>query len=112
MATPQYCSACDSSAEPLTAEQCEQQLAKLSDWSLKTVDEVPRLHKVYRFSNYVDALAYLQTIAAEAEREDHHPAMLLEWGKVSVSWWTHKIGGLHDNDFAMASRCDQLYNAA
>ena len=44
-----------------------------------------------------------------AEKEGHHPALLTEWGKVTVSWWTHDVGGLHQNDFIMAARTDDIY---
>jgi 4a-hydroxytetrahydrobiopterin dehydratase len=48
-------------------------------------------------------------VGEQAEEEGHHPALLTEWGKVTVTWWTHKIGGLHHNDFIMAARTDELF---
>jgi 4a-hydroxytetrahydrobiopterin dehydratase len=48
-------------------------------------------------------------VGEQAGEEGHHPALLTEWGKVKVTWWTHKIGGLHQNDFIMAARMDELF---
>ena len=67
------------------------------------------LERAFAFPNFVDALAFTNKVSALAESESHHPALLTEWGKVTVTWWTHKIGGLHRNDFIMAAKTDQLY---
>ena len=48
-------------------------------------------------------------IAELAEKEGHHPALLTEWGRTTVTWWTHKIKGLHRNDFVMAAKTDELF---
>jgi 4a-hydroxytetrahydrobiopterin dehydratase len=72
-------------------------------------DGIPRLERVFKFKNFAQALAFTNQVGALAEAEDHHPAILTEWGKVTVSWWTHKIKGLHQNDFIMAARTDGLY---
>ena len=64
--------------------------------------------KVFNFDNYSDAISFTNKIAQLAEEEDHHPAILLEWGRVEVTWWTHKIGGLHKNDFIAAAKTDLL----
>ena len=58
-------------------------------------------------SRFAQALAVTNRVGEQAEEEGHHPALLTEWGKVTVSWWTHKIGGLHQNDFIMAARTDE-----
>jgi 4a-hydroxytetrahydrobiopterin dehydratase len=69
---------------------------------------IKRLERVFRFGNFVQALAFTNKVGEQAEEEGHHPALLTEWGKVTVTWWTHKIGGLHQNDFIMAARTDEL----
>ena len=78
-------------------------------WRIIKVDGIDRLERVFSFPNFVDALAFTNKVGELAESEGHHPALLTEWGKVTVTWWTHKIGGLHRNDFIMAARTDQLY---
>jgi len=54
-------------------------------------------------------LRFANRVGEIAEAEGHHPAILTEWGKVNVAWWTHKIKGLHKNDFIMAAKTDCLY---
>lgn len=66
------------------------------------------LQRFYFFSDFKSALAFSQCVGEEAEIMGHHPAILTEWGKVTVTWWTHAIGGLHRNDFIMAARTDAL----
>ena len=67
-----------------------------------------RLVRTFRVRTFADALALTQRVGELAESEGHHPAILTEWGKVTVSWWTHKIRGLHRNDFIMAAKTDAL----
>ncbi len=69
----------------------------------------PRLEKTFKFHDFDQAMAFTNLIAHEAATEDHHPAILTEWGKVTVTWWTHVIKGLHQNDFVMAAKTDKLY---
>jgi 4a-hydroxytetrahydrobiopterin dehydratase len=69
---------------------------------------IKRLERVFGFRNFAEALAFTNTVGERAEEEGHYPALLTEWGKVTVTWWTHKIGGLHQNDFIMAARTDEL----
>ena len=57
----------------------------------------------------MDALAFTNRVGELAEANDHHPALLTEWGSVKISWWTHKIEGLHKNDFILAAKTDPLY---
>ena len=69
---------------------------------------VKRLERVYKLKNFVEAMAFTTRIAMIAEKEDHHPLIITEWGRVTVQWWTHNIGGLHQNDFIMAAKTDGL----
>ena len=82
---------------------------QIPTWEIVERDGIKRLEKVYKFDNFVDALAFTNKVGELAEEEGHHPAILTEWGKVTVTWWTHKIRGLHQNDFIMAAKTDQLY---
>jgi 4a-hydroxytetrahydrobiopterin dehydratase len=72
------------------------------------VDGEFRLEKTYPFKDFAMAVYFTNQVAKIAEKEDHHPSILTEWGKVTVTWWTHKIKGLHKNDFIMAAKTDQL----
>tara|TARA_B100000965_G_scaffold18947_1_gene14190 strand:+ start:242 stop:580 length:339 start_codon:yes stop_codon:yes gene_type:complete len=104
----QKCVACRADAPRVADDELPDLLKQIPDWQPITNDSVLKLNKVFNFDNYSDAISFTNKIAELAEEEDHHPAILLEWGKVEVTWWTHKIGGLHKNDFIAAAKTDQL----
>ena len=82
---------------------------QVPDWQVVERDNIRRLERVFGFKNFAQALAFTNRVGELAEAEGHHPAILTEWGRVTVTWWTHKIRGLHRNDFVMAARTDPLY---
>lgn len=98
----------DAAAVLLTQEQIEELLERLPGWTLRQVDGIPRIEKTYKLKDFAQALALTNRIGELAEQTGHHPALLTEWGKVTVSWWTHFLGGLHRNDLIMAARTEQL----
>jgi 4a-hydroxytetrahydrobiopterin dehydratase len=102
------CVPCRGGEPTVTPEEMTSLLTKIPDWQLKQQDTEPRLERVFKFKNFAEALAFTNKVGQIAEEEDHHPAILTEWGKVTVSWWTHKIKGLHRNDFIMAAKTDEL----
>ena len=104
----QSCIPCSGSMPPATAEEVKQLLTQLPEWSLIYQNEVPQLQRAYRFKNFKQALAFTNEVGAAAEAAKHHPALLTEWGQVSVTWWTHAINGLHKNDFVMAAKTDEV----
>jgi 4a-hydroxytetrahydrobiopterin dehydratase len=69
---------------------------------------IDKLERVFTFKDFAEALAFTNRVGALAEAEVHHPAILTEWGRVTVTLWTHKIRGLHRNDFIMAAKVDSL----
>ena len=104
----QKCVACRADAPRVADDELPDLLKQIPDWQPVTDDSVLKLNKVFNFDNYSDAISFTNKIAQLAEEEDHHPAILLEWGRVQVTWWTHKIGGLHKNDFIAAAKTDLL----
>jgi len=106
------CTACRKGEPTVTDEEINEFRPQVPDWNILEVDGEKRLEKEFRFDNFVHALAFTNKIGELAEEEGHHPALLTEWGKVTVSWWTHKIRGLHRNDFIMAARTDQAFASA
>ncbi len=106
----QACVPCRAGDPLLSEEEISRLLEQVPEWEVRAVDEIPRLQRVFKFKNFVQALAFTNRVGEVAEAEDHHPALLTEWGRVTVTWWTHAIKGLHKNDFIMAARTDQLYN--
>lgn len=106
--TEMKCEACRFDA-PLATDQERADFSKeIPDWKVVTIDGVERLRREFKLENYQKSLEFTNRIAEMAELEDHHPLIVLEWGKVTVEWWTHKIKGLHKNDFIAAAKTDQL----
>ena len=103
------CEACQRGAPTVTAEESREFHAQVPEWTLVVRDEIRRLERDFQFQNFVDALRFTNAVGALAEEEGHHPALLTEWGNVVVTWWTHKIEGLHRNDFVMAAKTDDLF---
>lgn len=106
--TQQKCSACNKDAPRVTDEEIAQLKPQITDWNIVEVDGIPRLERTYEFPDFQTALAFTNKVGEAAEEEGHHPALLTEWGKVTVSWWTHAICGLHRNDFIMAAKTDDI----
>lgn len=103
----QHCEACRADAPKVSDEELKELVLAIPDWSTPVRDGVMQLEREYTFRNFKDALAFANKVADIAEEEFHHPSILLEWGKVTITWWTHKINGLHRNDFIMAARTDE-----
>ncbi len=95
---------------PLVEGEIQQLLTQIPGWQVILQDGEKRVQKVFKFADFAQALAFTDAVGKLAEEYDHHPALLTEWGKVTVAWWTHKIRGLHRNDFIMAAKTDQAYN--
>ena len=104
----QKCEACSADAPTATEAEIREFMGELDDdWRLEMLGEMLTLVKDYTFKGYPKAVAAAQEVADLAEDLKHHPAILLEYGKVQVRWWTHKIGGLHRNDFVAAAHTDE-----
>jgi 4a-hydroxytetrahydrobiopterin dehydratase len=106
--TQSSCVACHRDAPTVTDAEIAELHPQIPDWELVEVDGEKRLTRVFSFDNFAQALLFTDKVGALAEGEGHHPALLTEWGRTTVSWWTHKIRGLHHNDFVMAAKTDQL----
>jgi 4a-hydroxytetrahydrobiopterin dehydratase len=90
-------------------EEMSQFLPQVPDWKVLEREGVKQLERAFKFKDFAQALAFTNRVGALAEEEGHHPALLTEWGRVTVTWWTHKIGSLHRNDFIMAVKTDQTF---
>ena len=108
----QKCVACRKDAPHVTNAEMVEFLPQIPEWRLIERSGIRQLERVYSFQIFADALAFTNRVGALAEKENHHPAILTEWGRVTVTWWTHKIKGLHKNDFIMAAKTDQEYDSA
>lgn len=89
--------------------QIDELRARAPEWWLVEREGIKRLERAFGFDDFAQARAFTNEVGERAEEEGHHPALLTEWGRVTVTWWTHKIGGLHRNDFIMAAKTDELF---
>ena len=103
------CQACRAGASLASPEEIASYMTQLPGWHIIEVNNTKRLEKRLKFKNFTQALHFTNLVGDISEQENHHPAILTEWGQVTVSWWTHVIGGLHINDFIMAAKTDTLY---
>lgn len=106
------CVPCKGGTPPATESEVAGYLAQLPGWGVIEVDQVKRLTRVFAFDDFVHALAFTNHVGTLAEAEGHHPAVVTEWGRVTVTWWTHSIGGLHTNDFIMAAKTEEAFRSA
>jgi 4a-hydroxytetrahydrobiopterin dehydratase len=106
--TDMTCEVCRAGAPLATRQEIAEYMSQLAGWQILDVAGVNHLQKVYSFKGFAQALKFTTQVGAIAEEANHHPAILTEWGKVTVTWWTHKIAGLHANDFIMAAKTDDL----
>jgi 4a-hydroxytetrahydrobiopterin dehydratase len=102
------CTACRADAPRVTEEEIAELKPQVPDWQIDERDGIRRLERVFRLKDFAQALEFTNKVGALAEAEGHHPALLTQWGSVTVTWWTHKIRGLHRNDFIMAAKTDRL----
>jgi 4a-hydroxytetrahydrobiopterin dehydratase len=108
--TQMVCTACRKGEPTVTEAEMAEFQPQVPNWQVIDVDGVQRLQRVFTFPSFVAALAFTNKVGELAEAAGHHPALLTEWGKTTVTWWTHKIRGLHRNDFIMAAKTDQAYD--
>jgi 4a-hydroxytetrahydrobiopterin dehydratase len=101
-----HCVPCRGGVEPLKGEAIKRRMTELKpDW--RVVDE-HTLEREFTFPDFREALDFVNRVGELAEEEQHHPDIYLSYGKVKIELWTHKIGGLHENDFILAAKIDRL----
>jgi 4a-hydroxytetrahydrobiopterin dehydratase len=103
------CSPYRSGERALSEDEITELCPQVPEWTVVEREGIQRLERAFAFPNFAGALAFTNQVGALAEAENHHPAILTEWGKVTVTWWTHKVGGLHLNDFIAAAKTDRIY---
>ncbi|MGX5200534.1 4a-hydroxytetrahydrobiopterin dehydratase [Aliikangiella sp. IMCC44632] len=108
--TTQSCEACQAEAPQVNEQELAQLIKQIPDWKAISINGVMQLEREFKFKNFKLALEFTNRVAEMAEQQGHHPALLTEWGKVKVNWWSHSIKGLHKNDFICAAKTDQLIN--
>ena len=106
------CVACRADSPHVTDSEIAELHAQVAEWNIIKESGIRKLDHVFRFPNFAQAIAFTDKIGQLAEQEGHHPRLVTEWGRVTVTWWTHKIRDLHRNDFIMAAKCDRIYSEA
>ena len=107
--TQEKCVACRRDSPHVTDQEITELHPQVPDWAMIQEEGIPKLDRAFLFNNFAQSLAFTNTVGNLAEAEGHHPRLVTEWGKVTVTWWTHKIRNLHRNDFIMAAKTDELY---
>ncbi len=106
--TNEKCTACRRDSPLVTEAEVQELKPQIPDWTVVEQEGIQRLKRVFTVKDFVTALSFTNRVGALAEAEGHHPAILTEWGRVTVTLWTHKIHGLHRNDFIMAAKIGAL----
>ena len=104
----QQCILCPPDSLALSEGEIDKLMLELKGWQMEIHGGIAQLVKQFGFPDYVQSMAFTQRVGALAEAEDHHPSIVMEWGKVRGTWWTHSINGLHINDFICAAKTDEL----
>ena len=100
------CEACKSATEAMKGAELNRLAGELGGgW--RVINE-HHLEKDYKFQNFREALDFTNKVGELAEAQGHHPDIYLAWGKVKLTYWTHKVDGLTESDFVMAAKSDQL----
>ncbi len=106
------CVACRGGEPPLDDAGIAAFTPDVPQWRVAEKDGIKRLVREFKFSDFRTALAFANRVGDLAEREQHHPDLHVAWGRVVVETWTHKIRGLHRNDFILAAKIDALFEPA
>ncbi len=104
--TTKQCTPCQGGIPPMTCEVANQYLALAPGWELR--DDATKIKRTFKLKNFMEALSLAQRVGLLCEQEGHHPDITIGWGYCSVVFQTHKINGLHENDFIMATKVNML----
>ena len=104
----QKCVPCHGGESAVTPAELAAFQPQIPNWCPYEVNGEQRIERLFKFKDFKTAIAFTNAVGDLAEAEQHHPAILTEWGKVTVTWWTHTIGGLHQNDLIMAAKTEAI----
>jgi len=103
------CVPCQGGVPRLDLDTCRGLMDRFPDWTLN--EDATRIERNFMFGNFADAQTFCTRVGDLAEREGHHPDIHLGWGYCTVTFQTHKIRGLHQNDFIMAAKVNEIATA-
>ena len=102
------CEVCRTGAPQATEAETADLMLQTPDWQIVEEEGEKQLVRSYKLKNFREALSFTNRVGEIAEEAGHHPAILTEWGRVTVRWWTHKINGLTESDFILAAKINEL----
>ena len=100
------CEPCRGGVPPLSEDEAKRMAEETPNWAV--VEDGKRLVRTIELEDFKAAMEFVNRVADVAEAEGHHPDIAIHWNKVGLVLWTHKIGGLHENDFILAAKIDRL----
>jgi len=106
--TTQRCEPCSGNAPAVSDAELAELKPQVPDWQIRDSGGERYLERVFKFPDFQTALNFTNRVGEAAEQQGHHPALLTEYGRTTVSWWTHAISDLHKNDFIMAAKTDEI----
>lgn len=104
------CIPCEKGGKKMTQDDIDALIPQVPGWDVVESNGTDTLKKSFTFKNFKQALVFTNQVGDIAEEHYHHPTLITDWGKVTVIWVTHKIKGLHINDFSMAAKTDAIYD--
>ena len=105
------CTACRADSPAVSDEELNSLLPLIANWEFIEENGIRKLDRIFRFPTFTEAMIFTNKIASLAEEEGHHPRIVTEWGRVRLTWWTHKIRNLHRNDFLMAVKSSDVFKS-
>lgn len=103
------CEACSPEAVVAPKESIDAFISSSSGWDIKRDDDYRYIERIYTFKNFQSAFDFAALVTKIAETNGHHPRLVIEFGRASISWWSHKIKDIHELDLSIASKCDEAY---
>ena len=105
------CVACRADSLAVSIEELNSLLPLAANWELIEENGIRKLDRIFRFPTFTEAMIFTNKIALLADEEGHQPRIVTEWGRVRLTWWTHKIRNLHRNDFLMAVKSSDIFES-
>src|SRR5690348_659589 len=100
-----HCVPCEEGGDPMSEQREDELIKEVPEWTLVR-EGTHKITRLFKFKNFIESMAFVNRVAKVAEEEGHHPDIKIVWNKVQLDFFTHAVGGLHENDFVMASKVD------
>jgi 4a-hydroxytetrahydrobiopterin dehydratase len=102
------CVPCRGGIPPMLGTKINLMLPSVPGWERVKEDGFDKIRRRYKFKNFIKAIEFTNRVAEIAEEQGHHPDIFIQWNVVELTLWTHAINGLHENDFILAAKIDEM----